>query len=120
MSQLKQIAKDFHDSGQATLGIIVKTNHKAEELYAELAETLELQLISPKSQSFHNGISVVSVQMSKGLEFDHVVIADANAKSYSQDADRGLLYIACTRAMHQLSLLYDTELSSLITLPTDN
>ena len=40
----------------------------------------------------------------KGLEFDEVLVAGADAAHYSEDYDRHLLYIACTRAMHRLVL----------------
>jgi len=39
----------------------------------------------------------------KGLEFDYVVVADANSRSYPDDAAaRRALYVAATRARHQL------------------
>ncbi len=47
------------------------------------------------------GVSVMPVFMSKGLEFDNVIIE--NAGDYGQDrADRQLLYTACSRALHRL------------------
>lgn len=52
--------------------------------------------------------------MSKGLEFDEVIILSANDETYHTDFDRKLLYIACTRAMHKLSLLYTGKLTGLI------
>lgn len=68
----------------------------------------------PESSCFQNGVSVISVQMSKGLEFDEVIIPDTDQSRYFTDYDRNLLYIACTRAMHRLTLLYTKELSALI------
>ncbi|QJU14360.1 ATP-binding domain-containing protein [Blautia pseudococcoides] len=64
---------------------------------------------SPKSTSFHNGISVTSVRMSKGLEFDEVILPHAGCETYASEYDRSLLYIACTRAMHKLTLLYTKD-----------
>jgi superfamily I DNA/RNA helicase len=52
--------------------------------------------------------------MSKGLEFDEVIIPAVNNETYSSEYDRSLLYIACTRAMHRLSLTYTGELTRLI------
>lgn len=49
--------------------------------------------------------------MAKGLEFDQVVVPDADNSNYQNEVDRGLLYIACTRAMHRLNLLYVKEKS---------
>ena len=44
--------------------------------------------------------------MAKGLEFDEVIVPDADNRNYGSDYDRNLLYIACTRAMHKLTLFY--------------
>lgn len=97
-----------------TLGIILKTNSMAKALYDVLSRNYEVHLISPESTTFMNGISITSIQMSKGLEFDEVIIPAANNETYSSQYDRSLLYIACTRAMHRLSLTYTGELTRLI------
>lgn len=94
-----------------SLGLIAKTNEAAKTLYDILSKEFDLHLISPESSAFHNGISVTSVQMAKGLEFDEVLIPDADSDSYHTDYDRNLLYIACTRAMHRLILMYVKELT---------
>lgn len=52
--------------------------------------------------------------MAKGLEFDEVIIADADHESYRTEYDRSLLYIACTRAMHELTLLYSGKRTELV------
>lgn len=59
-------------------------------------------------------MSVTSIQMSKGLEFDQVIVADADSETYTTGYDRSLLYIACTRAMHKLALLYTGEQTKLL------
>jgi len=51
----------------------------------------------------------------KGLEFDYVVVADANAQTYASDLrSRHLLYVAVTRAAHQLWLLHCGNPSPLV------
>ncbi len=55
---------------------------------------------------FYGGAIVTSVSLSKGLEFDEVLIVDADQRNYRTEYDRSLLYVACTRAMHHLKLLY--------------
>ncbi len=54
--------------------------------------------------------------MSKGLEFDEVIVPSVNNKTYYSDYDRSLLYIACTRAMHKLKLTYVGTLTQLISM----
>jgi len=48
------------------------------------------------------------------LEFDEVIIPYVNSDKYNTEYDRNLLYTACTRAMHRLTLLYEGEASSII------
>lgn len=104
----------FLSSGYTTMGIILKTNNKAYELYQLLCEDYDIQLITPDSMCFKNGITITSIQMSKGLEFDEVIIFSADHETYHTEYDRRLLYIACTRAMHRLSLIYSGKITGLI------
>ncbi len=113
-SRITEKIDAFRKSGNASLGIIVKTNAEAKALYAELSRSREVAQISPEHPVFRNGVSVASIRMSKGLEFDEVVIPFANAQNYGSESDRGLLYIAVTRAMHRLALTYTGEPSPLI------
>lgn len=104
----------FEQGGYASLGIIAKTNYDAKHLYDLLSSDYDVHLISPESTCFVNGVSITSIKMSKGLEFDEVIIPYVNSEIYNTEDDRNLLYIACTRAMHKLSLLYAKEISPLI------
>ena len=73
-----------------------------------------MNLLTSDSEAFTNGITVASVRLSKGLEFDEVVVPSADSETYRTDFDRRLLYIACTRAMHKLSLTCAGELTEFI------
>jgi DNA helicase-2/ATP-dependent DNA helicase PcrA len=114
LAQIKKKIDAFQGSEQVTLGIILKTNGAAKALYDVLARNYEAHLIAPESTTFGNGVSITSISMSKGLEFDAVIIPAANSETYFGEYDRSLLYIACTRAMHLLSLTYTGELTRLI------
>lgn len=105
LETIKEKINLFLQGSSVSLGILLKTNRAAAELHALLSQEFEVQCISPDSTHFENGISVASIQMSKGLEFDEVLVPDVNADTYYTEYDRNLLYIACTRAMHKLSLL---------------
>ncbi len=112
--QVREKINVFQQSGNTTLGIILKTNSEAKELYQLLSKDYEMQLITPDSIRFENGITVTSIQMSKGLEFDEVLVLSVDQATYHTEYDRKLLYIACTRAMHSLSLVYSGKLTRLI------
>lgn len=95
----------FHQSKFNALGIVTRTNSEASALYEELrSQGAEVNLVTPESSSFQNGATVLSIQMSKGLEFDQVLLPHATEEIYHTDFDRNLLYVACTRAMHQLTV----------------
>lgn len=95
----------FHQGKYNAMGIVTRTNSAAKELYEKLkARGAEVELITPESSAFHNGATVLSIQMSKGLEFDQVLLPQVDGETYHTDFDRNLLYVACTRAMHRLSL----------------
>ena len=95
----------FHQGKYNAMGIVTRTNSAAKELYEKLkARGAGVELITPESSAFHNGATVLSIQMSKGLEFDQVLLPQVDGKTYHTDFDRNLLYVACTRAMHRLSL----------------
>ena len=113
--KMKKAICDFEARGNASLGIILKTNNAAKTLYDKLSQECEVNLISPASASFKNGVSITSIQMSKGLEFDEVIVPQANSDTYRTEYDRSLLYIACTRAMHRLTLMYTGDISRFIT-----
>jgi DNA helicase-2/ATP-dependent DNA helicase PcrA len=111
---IKRGIETFFQTAYSSLGIITKTNHDAKLLYDELSHNYDVHLISPESTHFVNGISITSIQMSKGLEFEEVIIPYVDKATYFTQYDRSLLYIACTRAMHRLTLLYTGEISPLL------
>lgn len=60
---------------------------------------------------------VVSVEAAKGLEFDTVIVADATEASFPDtDASRRALYVAVTRATHQLVVSWAGAPSPLLAL----
>ena len=57
---------------------------------------------------------ILPVRQTKGLEFDAVLVADASCARYQAPEDSHLLYLASTRALHELQLLYTGPASRLI------
>ncbi len=114
LMNIKDRMKAFSQAAYSSLGIITKTNHEARLLYDKLSPEYDVHLISPECTHFVNGISITSIQMSKGLEFDEVIVPYVNKSAYFTKHDSSLLYIACTRAMHRLTLLYTGEISPLL------
>jgi DNA helicase-2/ATP-dependent DNA helicase PcrA len=62
-----------------------------------------LRRVRAQEFSFRPGVEVTDVRQVKGLEFDYVVMLDANTSSYGRDDEsRHLFHIGVTRAAHQL------------------
>ncbi len=61
---------------------------------------------------------MTDVKQTKGLEFDIVILLDANQESYpDSDHARRLLHVAMTRAAHQLWITYTGSPSPLLPEP---
>ena len=106
LAAVKENITAFLNGKYATLGILCKNSRLAKKLHQELSGEYAVYLLDDNSDAFKNGITITTIFMSKGLEFDEVIIPCANAEMYSSEYDRSLLYVACTRAMHKLMLSY--------------
>lgn len=111
--EIKKLVQEFKNSGLQSLGIICKMPRQAESLHREL-KTLGSHLLTAENTSFRGSIIITTVHLSKGLEFDQVIVTDVSSKNFHTEVDRSLLYIACTRAMHRLEILWSGERSPLI------
>ncbi|GJM83110.1 hypothetical protein HMSSN139_56060 [Paenibacillus sp. HMSSN-139] len=97
-----------------TAAVLTRTMREAEELYAALSEGgLEVNLINGELTQYAGGVSVLPVYLSKGLEFDAVIVTDVDREHYGPK-DAKLLYVGCTRALHELWLLHGAELPTYV------
>lgn len=99
-------AKTCFEEGYETIAVLSRTAQEAEELYDRLKEYLEVKLIISSEEDFQKGLTIMPIYIAKGLEFDAVIVPNANKENFSTELDRNLLYIACTRALHRLMLYY--------------
>lgn len=61
---------------------------------------------------------MLPVEYTKGLEFDTVLILDPTREEYPvEDGHAKLLYVAATRALHELHVLHTGNLTGLIADP---
>lgn len=67
---------------------------------------------------FSCGVMVLPVEYTKGLEFDAVLLYDPSSEKYpASDAYVKLLYVAATRALHELEVVHLGNLTGLIAKP---
>lgn len=100
--------------GYQSIGLICKTEKNALFLFDCLKDRMDIQLIKNESTSDLHGVFIIPVYMSKGLEFDAVLVCDTDTTNYNSEDDKKLLYIACTRALHRLNLFCKGEVSTLL------
>ncbi|MFK7826703.1 MAG: 3'-5' exonuclease [Oligoflexales bacterium] len=94
------------NESRASVAIIVRNDIYAGKLYETIEAKLDCRLVLDGDFNFRPGIDVTSVASVKGLEFDYVVIPDANTSTYGEDAlSRKTFYVALSRAMHQLWMI---------------
>ena len=114
---IDEIVKEIklcQEKGFQSICLICKTEKNSIYLFNKIKHKLDIQLIKNGSVSDLQGVFILPVYMSKGLEFDTVLICDADSQNYYDEDDKNLLYVACTRALHKLSLFCENEVSPLI------
>ncbi|MDI0267433.1 RNA polymerase recycling motor HelD [Clostridioides difficile] len=107
--------KAYKHKNYKSIGIITKTAHEAKEVYEFLKENhINVEAITKDDDEYVNGVLVIPSYLSKGLEFDIVVIYDASEERYNSEDERLLLYTCCTRALHVLNIYYLGEITPLL------
>jgi DNA helicase II / ATP-dependent DNA helicase PcrA len=90
---------------RATVALLARYPEQADRYYEGLrrAEVPSLRRVRAQDFAFRPGVEVTDVRQVKGLEFDYVVMLDANDSSYGRDDEsRHLFHIGVTRAAWQL------------------
>jgi len=96
--QLEQWKKEYK-----SIAIITKTEDHA----IKLSKQYHLSYINELSQNNKDQIVSLSVKTSKGLEFDAVIVL--NADEYKNGIELNQLYVAMTRPLHELIIQYNIE-----------
>ena len=103
--------QDQHDK----IAVIGKTLADSQEIAEQLKQQgIDNTLIRTENQRLVDGIIVVPSYLAKGLEFDAVVVWDANDTKYHEEDERQLLYTIASRAMHALTITAVGQVTHLI------
>jgi DNA helicase-2/ATP-dependent DNA helicase PcrA len=113
LQAIQQLVTTFQSGENQSLGIICKTWRQATQVQQAL-QNFDVQLLTAESTTFKEGVIITTAYLAKGLEFDEVIVPFASAHTYATVVDRGMLYVACTRAMHQLTLTYAGVLTPIL------
>ena len=89
-----------------SVALICKTTEDATHFERALATAgVHAQLLDEQAAIDQQALLVVPSHLSKGLEFDAVMIVCDNDGFRDTPLERKLLYVATTRAMHELHLI---------------
>lgn len=104
----------WQGEGWRSMAVICKTSLESKKVYQALAPRIALELIDEETAYFKRDIVVIPSYLAKGLEFDAVLVWQADAATYAYEEERKLFYMNCTRALHCLNLFYHGELTPFI------
>ena len=94
--------KQYTDEDFRSIAIVTKTIGGSKRAHKSLkAQIPSLTLLSSKDKHFPGGITVMPAFLTKGLQFDVVILVDV--EQYERNEwDAKLLYVAMTRPVHRL------------------
>ena len=101
VAQYEELAKKHR-----SIALITKTTDDAKFVEKALADYIHVQRLEPNSSLQPNiQLLIVPSHLAKGLEFDAVIVCIVDEQYYATPIDQKLLYVAFTRAMHDLVLV---------------
>lgn len=121
MQSLEEIARfigdkisEFEKKGYQSMAIICKNVADCMALFG-LVKSESISVLSGNEDSYKGGIVIMPAYLTKGLEFDSVIIADAGEGKYGySELDIKLIYIAMTRALHELGIVSMGKITELL------
>jgi DNA helicase-2/ATP-dependent DNA helicase PcrA len=112
-----QKINNFIESDYKSIGIICKDESEMHRIRAILIKLqIPYNYVTNSDISYNGGISLLTSPLAKGLEFDAVIINNASSTIYNpkSEIDMRLLYIAMTRPLHELEILYTGQLNTIL------
>mgnify|MGYP000044940860 FL=1 len=102
---------EFKKLGFKSIAIICKSELEVSRLAKLfLKKNMVVNQVTSKNVSYDGGICFISSYLAKGLEFDAVIVFSVDQYDINRELDMKLLYVAMTRALHQLDITYQKEI----------
>ena len=106
------LIKEIEGRGHLTTAVICRDGEEAAQVKDGLRPLTAIR--DNEEGGFQNGIMVLPISLTKGLEFDEVILWKPDGEHYGANPrEAKLLYVAITRALHELFLLGGETLSPL-------
>lgn len=109
IAAVRQTLDQVEQQGYRNIAIIGKTIEHCTQIQKTLGQNNLRSLSVAESAEFKysGGVIIVPVHLSKGIEFEAVLLVDVDKTTYSESIlDMRLLYVALTRATHALDLFW--------------
>lgn len=117
VTEVVRTIKETQNAGYDTIAIICRSVEETIKVKEALKPYVDIEHVEDdiEEMTFKSGVMVLPIYMTKGLEFDTVILWNPDDENYRvSDEDAKLLYVAITRALHELSIVYMGELSGLL------
>ena len=111
---IKDIIDSYIKKGYNSIAVICKDEDEVIRISEELQKLkIDVKTITDLDTIYQGGICVITSYLAKGLEFDGVIISNASEDVYNslKSFDMKLLYVAMTRPLHELNILYNNEIT---------
>jgi DNA helicase-2/ATP-dependent DNA helicase PcrA len=118
VSETADTILQWQEKEYETIAVICRDEEEAAKVSKKLRKRVELRDFNSETEEFGRGVMVLPIEYTKGLEFDVVLLFNADDKNYpAEDGFAKLLYVAATRALHEMVVLYSGRLTDLIAAP---
>lgn len=98
-----------------TVAVLTKNQEQAQQAYRQLRRQFSnVHLLDMNDTELPSGILVLPVYLAKGLEFDSVIAYDVSQTNLKGTDEIGMLYTMATRAMHDLTMISNGQVSTAI------
>lgn len=112
LAELRRIVAEASDDEGLT-AVVAESDPRVGWLAKQLGDAV--CVLGRNSDLPRAGVVLLPLRVAKGLEFDHVIIPDAQAEVYPDSPlARRRLYTAISRAMHRVTILSQGELTPLL------
>ena len=118
ISEAAKVIRRWQKNEYETIAVICRDETEVYRLSGKLKKKVKLREFNAETEEFGNGVMVLPIEYAKGLEFDAVLLLGVDNRNYpAEDGFARLLYVAATRALHELAALYTGTLTDLIAAP---
>ena len=110
-----QKIKAWQEQGYETIAVVCRDEAEAAATARKLKKYVPVVEEDLETAEFGEGVMVLPVAYTKGLVFDAVLLLDPTEEKYPEnDGQVKLLYVAATRALHELAVLYTGKLTGIL------